>query len=254
MRSITFFSLVSFVILSMVAYQADAQTMSWQAENFAAMNQGDGDGIQVLEPLLDTADSDGNAYQITAASGDAFIGTPNGGAGNAKSWVKYEFNVPTGGDWYFWGRAIATTTGDDSFYWVIDGADADAEANEDTDKIDVWDFNELCNCPLGDCVFSTDWLWFRLSARGNPENGPFPVNGIGCEPVQGIDYDNPIPLTLTAGSHTLHIIGREDGTFLDVIYATMDPAFDANDNPPVIPAVEPQAKLAATWGELKQVR
>jgi hypothetical protein len=263
MRSMTFFSLVSFVILSIVAYQADAQTMSWQAEDFAATNQGDGDGIQILEPPLDTADSDGNTYQIAEASGGKFIGTPNGGAGNAAAWVKYEFNVPQGGDWYFWGRVIATTTGDDSFYWGIDIADADAEANADTEIIDVWDFNELCNCPLGDCVFPQppDWLWFRLSARGNPANGPFPANGIGCDPdPQGIDYENPIPLSLTAGTHTLHIIGREDGTFLDWIYATMDAAFDANENPPLITdiandtAVELQGKLTTTWGQLKHAR
>jgi hypothetical protein len=249
MRSITLFLLASFVILSIVAYQVDAQTMNWQAERFNDQND---DAIQILRPPLDTADSNGNTYQITEAYGDAFIGTPNGGAGNAESWVKYEFTVPQGGDWYFWGRAISTSDADDSFYWGIDIADADAEANADTDKIDIWDFNELCNCPLGECLFSTDWLWFRLSSRDNPAIGPFPANGIGCDPVQGIDYDNPIPLTLTAGNHTFHIIGREDGTFLDMIYATMDGGFDANDTPPV--AVELQGKLTTTWGNLKRTR
>jgi hypothetical protein len=241
MRSITLFSLVSFAILSIVVYQVNAQ-MSWQAERFTSQS---GDAIQILKPPLDTAGSLGNAYQITEASGGAFIGTPNGGAGNAGSWVKYEFTVSKGGDWYFWGRAISTSDADDSFYWMLDGADADAAANADTDKTNIWDFNELDNCPLGTClVFPTDWLWFRLSARAA---GPFSVGPTG----QGIDYANPIPLSLTAGKHTLHIIGREDGTFLDVIFATMDKVFDANQTSPET-AVEPQAKLTTTWGQLKQ--
>ena len=245
MRSITLFSLVSFVILSISAYQVDAQTMNWQAERFIDQNDG---AIQILRPPFDTTGSLGNDYQIIEAYGNAFIGTPNGGAGNAGSWVKYEFTVPQGGDWYFWARAISTSDADDSFYWGIDIADADAEANADTDKIDIWDFNELDNCPLGEClVFPTDWLWFRLSARAA---GPFPVGPTG----QGIDYDNPIPLALTAGKHTLHIIGREDGTFLDMIFATMDAGFDANEDPLPIVAVEQQGKLTTTWGNLKQAR
>jgi hypothetical protein len=242
MRSITLFSLVSFAILSIVAYQANAQTMSWQAERFIDQNS---DAIQILTPPFDTATSLGDTYQITEAYGGAFIGTPNG-EGNNGAWVKYEFTVPQGGDWYVWGRAISTSDADDSFYWGLDVTDADAEADADTDKIDIWDFNELDNCPLGEClVFPTDWLWFRLSARAA---GPFPVGPTG----QGIDYADPIPLALTAGTHTFHIIGREDGTYLDMIWATMDAGFDANETEPT--AVELQGKLTTTWGNLKQVR
>jgi hypothetical protein len=217
--------------------------VGWEAEDFKDKK---GNGIQILKPPLDTADSNGKAYRITEASGGAFIGTPNGGAGNAGSWVKYEFNVPQRGDWYFWGRAIATSDADDSFFWMIDGADADA-VSEDTGNTNIWDFNELDNCPLGEClVFPTDWLWFRLSSR----TGPFPVGPNG----QGIDYANPIPLPLTAGKHTLHIIGREDGTFLDMIFATMDAGFDANKTTPDPRTVELQDKLTTTWGNLKRTR
>jgi hypothetical protein len=219
--------------------------LSWEAEDFKDKK---GNSIQVLKPPFDTANSDGVAYRITEASGGAFIGNPNGGAADSDgSWVKYEFNVPKGGDWYFWGRAIATTGSDDSYFWMIDGADADARS-EDTDKTNIWDFNEQNNCPLGpDCVFSTNWLWFRLSAR---VAGPFPVGPAGS----GIDYANPIPLTLTAGKHTLYIISRESGTFLDWFFATMDKTFDANKTAPDLRTVEPQAKLAAIWGQLKWAR
>jgi hypothetical protein len=199
-----------------------------------------------LKPPFDTATSDGVAYQITEASGGAFIGNPNGGADNDNSWVKYEFNVSKGGDWYFWGRAIATSTADDSVFWMTDGADADA-VSADNDKTNIWDFYEYDNFPLGpDTLFPTKWVWFRLSARAA---GPFPVGPNG----DGIDYNNPIPLTLTAGKHTFHIINRESGTFLDVIFATMDKAFDANTTSPET-AVEPQSKLTTTWGQLKCAR
>ncbi|MBM3235655.1 hypothetical protein FJZ31_05090 [Candidatus Poribacteria bacterium] len=245
MRSITLFSLVSFVILSIVAYQVNAQTMSWQAEKFTSTS---GTALQVLKPPFDTADVNNVAYKITEASGGAFIGNPNnsGVPGLDGSWAKYDFTVPKAGDWFFWGRVIAPTGSDNSFFWMIDGADADATASTtDTDKSNIWDFNEQNNCPLGpDCVFSTNWSWFRLSARAA---GPFPVGPLGA----GIDYADPIPLTLTAGKHTLYIISREDGAFLDKIFATMDKAFDANKISPET-AVEPQAKLTTTWGNLKQ--
>jgi hypothetical protein len=219
--------------------------VSWEAEDFAARK---GNSIQVLKSPFDTATSDGVAYRITEASGGAFIGNPNGGAADSDgSWVKYEFNVPKGGDWYFWGRAIATTTADDSFFWMIDGVDADA-VSSDTDKTNIWDFYEYDNFPLGpDALFSTNWVWFRLSARAA---GPFPVGPNG----DGIDYNDPIPLNLTAGKHTLHIINRESGTFLDWFFATMDKTFDANKTTPDLRTVEPQAKLTTIWGQLKRTR
>jgi len=216
--------------------------VSWEAENFKNKK---GNGIQVLKPPLNTADSDGNAYTISEASGGAFVGSPNGGPGNDQgSWLKYKFNVLTGGDWYFWGRVIAPTGADNSFYWLIDGADANA-VSADNKNTNIWDFHESGNFPFGEGNEGdrTKWAWFRLSSR----TGPF-------EPFPGISYEAPTPLPLTVGSHTLHLIHREDGAYIDWFFATMDKAFDANETTPDLKAVELQGKLTAAWGQLKHAR
>jgi len=240
MRSITFGLFISLVVLSFVAYQATAQRIGWEAENFDASN---GDVLEVLTPPLDTADSDGNAYTISDASGNAFIGSLNGGPGNDQgAWLKYEFDVPAGGDWYFWFKIIAPTGADNSFYWFFDGSD-DQAVSADNDITNIQDFNESGNFPFGEGNEGdrTQWSWFRLSSR----TGPF-------EPFPGISYEEPTPLPLTAGSHTFHFIHREDGGYMDRIYATMDAGFDANETEPV--AIELQGKLTTTWGQLKHAR
>jgi hypothetical protein len=235
MRFITFCFLVGFVILSIVTHEVDAQEyIGWEAENFAGASD---PPMDVHEIPLETADVNGAVYTISEASGDAFIGLANG-EGAAGSWLMYEFNVPVAGDWYFWVRAIAPTGSDNSFYWGLDVADV-------ADATKILDFNELGNFPgpagdtANDPAFDAErknWMWFRFISRAE------------------ISYDNPTPWNLT-GSHTLHLVHREDGAFMDWIYGTTDRAFDANETPPDGPsAVEPQAKLAATWGELKQAR
>ena len=90
------------------------------------------------------------------------------------------------------------------------------------DAVNIWDFNEAAgssvNFPLGDPPPGGSlhsWTWFRLSSR----EGPFP--GIGS-------YESPTPVPLTAGQHTFHLIVREDGAYMDALYATMDETFDAN--------------------------
>jgi hypothetical protein len=216
--------------------------VGWEVENFNAKNGG---VLEVLNPPFDTTDSDGNAYTISEASGGAFVGSANGGPGNDQgSWLKYEFNVPLGGDWYFWFRVIAPTGADNSFYWFFDGADADA-VSADNENTNIQDFNESGNFPFGEGNEGdrTQWAWFRLSSR----TGPF-------EPFPGISYEDPTPLPLTAGGHSLHLIHREDGAYMDRIYATMDAGFDANENPPPTVAVEQQGKSTITWGNLKQTR
>jgi len=244
MRLINLCLLVSFVILGIIVNLANAQIMGWEAENFLSK---DGDEIQVLTPPFDTADSAGNNYIISESSGGAFVGVPNGPVANfnfSGAWFKYKFNVRTTGDWYFWGRAIAPAGADNSFLWHFDAADADIKPEEGP----VWDFNEAGNFPLGgEKVAGSDpdrddksWIWFRLFARDELQN-------------QGASYDNPVPRKLTAGSHTFHLVHREDGAFLDWIFATMDKTFDANKTSPPEPSedVELQGKLTTTWGQIK---
>ena len=191
----------------------------WETETFAEQV---GAAPQIFNPPYDDTDANGHVFRMTEAYGDAFVGTPNN-AGDDGS-LKYLIRVPSAGDWYFWGRAIGPPTGDNSFYWGIDVDDKDAV--RDNAAVNIWDFNEAAglsiNFPLGDPAPDEalhSWTWYRLSSR----EGPFP--GFGS-------YDNPTPVALSAGEHTFHLIVREDGAYMDALYATKSASFDANEVAP----------------------
>jgi hypothetical protein len=242
MRSITVFSLVSLALLSIIAHQAVGQSfISWEAEQFTASN---GDAFETLTPSFKATDSDGVEFDITEASGDVFLSSANGLGNDSGSWLKYEFNIGVAGDWYFWGRVIAPTGADNSFYWAFDIDDADA-VSVDNEITNIWDYNEAAgesiNFPFGDGISAAEkqqWIWFRISSR----TGPFPGRG---------SYDDPTPLNFTAGKHTLHLIHREDGTYVDKIFATTEAGFNANETDPAT-SVQPQGKLATKWGDVKR--
>ena len=215
----------------------------WEAENFTAKN---GNGIGLFNPPHQETGANNVQYRIVEASGNAFVGSENGTGGNSNSWLKYVFNSSVAGDWYFWGRVIGPPSSDNSFFWGVDIRDADAKS-EDNGKVNIWDFNEAAgesvNFPFGNPAPANilhQWTWYRLSSR----SGPFPGRG---------SYDNPTPLALTAGKHTFHLIHREDGAYLDAVFATTDKAFDANETPPDGKlSVEPHGRLATIWADLRQ--
>ena len=103
--------------------------------------------------------------------------------------------------------------------------------------MNIWDFFEAEALRVG---YTTEWIWFRLNTR----DGPFE----GTELIQ--HGDDPVPVELSDGDHTLHIAHREDGTYIDKIFATTDVEFDPNETDPQT-AVEAQNKLTTTWGALK---
>ena len=192
-------------------------SMSWEAEHYTAIN---GDAIKTLNPIFKVTDGYGMEFEITEASNDAFLGVPNGTENASDAWLKYEFSIPVEGDWYFWGRVIAPTSADNSFHWAFDITDADAVSYIGTN---IWDFNESAggsiNFPLGDGITAEEkqkWIWFRISSR----DGPFPGRG---------SYDNPTGINFTVGQHTLHLIHREDGTYIDNFFATTDAGFNPNE-------------------------
>jgi hypothetical protein len=253
MRFVTSLMLVSFVLLAV--HQVNAQEyIVIEAENFDSKQ---GESWQILTPpvtVMANADSAERApelpvgtseFRIGRASLGAFIGNPDRSGVN-NDWVKYEFNVPTEGDWYIWALVVAPTVGDNSWFIGIDITDAEA-VSEDNDNMNIWDFHESAETPddgLGTPLntrFTTDWVWFRLYSRtGNP----FP----GTEIEQ---YGpNPTPLNLTAGTHTFHFAWREH-SFCDVIFGTMD----ASEHPSTTGvAVQPVGKMTATWAQIKQTR
>ena len=229
-------TIILLTVLSLVALPAFAQKyISWEAEDY-----NDSNGTK-FETFTVPTDHPGNAaegvddYTVTEASGGAYIGSHNGVTNDGGDWVKYEFSVDAD-DWHFWGRIIAPSVGDNSCYWVFDAADGDVASTNDA-TMNIWDLFEAQELRVN---YTTDWVWFRLNTR----DGPFE----GTELVQ--HGDDPVPVELTAGDHTLHIAHREDGTYIDKIFATTDVEFDPNETDPQT-AVEAQNKLTTTWGSLK---
>ena len=192
----------------------------WEAEDF---DERVGNAPDVFEPPLQTSDGNGAAYNIPDASGDAFVGSEEASAKTGS--LTYNLRIPSTGDWYIWGRAIGPPTGDNSFFW---GIDLDDLATVDGDpNSNIWDFNEAAgvslNFPLGNPAPEAvihGWAWYLLSSR----EGPFPGTG---------DVNNPIPLELTAGTHTFLVAIREDGAYLDAFYATKSANSNPNDDDPV---------------------
>ena len=223
-------------MLILIVSPAFAQKyISWEAEDF---NDSNGAKFEIFEVPSDQPGNAGEGvddYTVAEASGGAFIGSANGTGNDGGDWVKYEFSVDAD-DWHFWGRVIAPSVADNSAYWVFDAADGDV-ASTNNATMNIWDFFEAGELREN---YTTDWVWFRLNSR----DGPFE----GLELIQ--HGDDPVPVELDAGEHTLHLAHREDGTYIDQIFATTDVEFDPNETDPQT-AVEPQNKLTTTWGALK---
>ncbi len=229
-------TLIVLALLSLIVSPALAQKyMSWEAENFSDSN---GAKFEVFDAPSDqpgNADEGVDDYTVAEASGGAYIGSPNGVSNDGGDWVKYEFSAEAD-NWHFWGRIIAPSVADNSVYWAIDTDDADI-ASTNNDIMNIWDLFEAESLRVN---YTTEWVWFRLNSR----NGPFE----GLELTQ--HGDDPVPVELSAGEHTLHLAHREDGTFIDAIFATTDVEFNPNETDPQT-AVEAKDKLATTWASLK---
>jgi hypothetical protein len=114
----------------------------------------------------------------------------------------YPFAVTSAGTYKVWGRFLAPSTSDDSVWVRMDGAA-------------TWtQWNNIANG-------STTWRW---------------------DPVHDtLAADAPVTYNLAAGSHTLEIAYREDGTKVDRLLITNDLAANPNDAPerPAVTLVTP---------------
>ena len=246
MRFITFFTLVSLVLLSILTFDASAQEFQFAAEDFIASS---GERWHILTPPFTTVASDNpnrapelpenREYTITEAVGNAFIGWPDGPAAccGDDSWVKYSVTVPATGTWYLWALAVVATQADNSWFWGFDVAD-DEVVSGDADgagPMNIWDVLE--NAALHD-RYTLDWTWYPLVSR----RGPHPGGEVGQYTADRIGVE------LSAGTHTLHFSYREHSQ-IDHVWATMEQARDPNVDAPA--SVNPQGKLAAKWGDIK---
>jgi len=131
------------------------------------------------------------AYPMTAAdnpdaSGGRHVWTPNQAGGQGR--LLWNLDVPDAGIWHLWGRVLAPTPEDDSFY-VSFYVDVYRPDGRRLGRVD-WHTGH-----------AKAWRWVRLTA------------GSGRKPVA---------LPLPKGKVRLEVCTREDGTKLDRLFLTPD--------------------------------
>ena len=167
------------------------------------------------------------------ASGGQFIwmeGPPVAGGGG-EGWAEYIIPIPEAGTYALWGKVIAWDGNSDSFWVTWQPADPDENAQETQNTEFRWGVGQ------GD-----EWHWDRINHW-----------------LDGGTFERE--WELEAGETTLRIAVREDATMLDVIFITDNLSEDEAEVGPRDPIpsdslvpVEPQDKLATTWGKLKAGR
>ncbi len=167
------------------------------------------------------------------ASGGQFIwmeGPPLAGGGG-EGWAEYILPIPEAGTYALWGKVIAWDGNSDSFWVTWQPADPDENAQETQNTEFRWGVGQ-----------GEEWHWDRINHW-----------------LDGGTFERE--WELEAGETTLRIAVREDATMLDVIFITDNLSEDEAEVGPRDPIpsdslvpVEPQDKLATTWGKLKAAR
>ena len=144
-----------------------------------------------LEAESGTLTAPMQAVNSSSASGGRYIVVPNGtGFANGGRAV-WTFSIPRSGDYAIWGSIIAPTASDNSFYVSVDANVIDENFSDGVSTF--WDMGSTTSI----------WSWRRVRTKTN----------LG---------DTYRVYTLSAGTHTLFINHREDGTQLDQILITDD--------------------------------
>ena len=124
--------------------------------------------------------------------------------------------MPLDAEVYIWGRAKSTDDFTNAFFFQWN-------TTKNFGKF-VWDIAEVHgpHCP--------NWCWDLLANRPG---------------------DMPFAFEFRHGENDLYIIMREAGTSLDALYVVSDKKTEPPEEA-VPKAVEPDAKLAVTWGRIKE--
>jgi hypothetical protein len=168
----------------------------------------------ITSPLLikDDATASGASY-IQVASGNNSQASMPASEGVAT----YRFSVMTGGVHKIWGRVMAPTVNDDSFWVRMDKIVPDPDGGPDTVvKGSAIRWNDITP--------GTAWHWTRVVADGTT---------------------TPFSFNLTAGDYVLNVAYREDGARLDVMVITSDTAFNPTSPPAGAPAAPQVVTTAA---------
>jgi hypothetical protein len=129
--------------------------------------------------------------QVHIVSDKSYITSTADNSGSAT----YSFTVPVAGEYVIWARVLGTGGGDDSFFVSMDNGPSD-----------IYDDAEN--------TWSQNWQWTRVNGRG--------ASGIPLT-------QSPRSFTLSVGSHTLILKGRELGSKMDTLLITNDKNFVATD-------------------------
>lgn len=167
------------------------------------------------------------------ASGERYIwmeGEPLTGGGD-KGWAEYIIDLPKAGTYALWAHVFVWDGNSDSFWVTWQPADPDEDAQVTKNTEFRWSIGT-----------KNAWHWDRINHW-----------------LDGGTFDRE--WELPAGETTLRIAVREDGAKLDVVFVTDNLSADAADVNPRFPGpedkitpVEPQDKLATTWGKIKAQR
>lgn len=178
------------------------------------------DVIEAPMIVADDADASGGQY--------VWMEGPPATGGGDEGWVEYSLNLPAG-IYALWGKVIAEDGNSDSFWVTWQPADPDENAQETGNTEFRWGVGQ-----------GAEWHWDRINHW--LDGGTFER-----------EWEQP------GGDTTLRIAVREDATKLDVIFITDNLSEDEAEVSPRDPGpedsltpVEPQDKLATTWGKLKQ--
>ena len=180
----------------------------------------------IEEPMVVADDPDASGGQFVWVEGEPLTG--GGGAG----WVEYKLHISEPGTYALWGKVIAWDGNSDSFWVTWQPADPDEDAQVTQNVEFRW------GVAAGDT-----WHWDRINHW-----------------LDGGTFDREWVIE-AGGETTLRIAVREDACMLDVIYITDNLSEDeaeVNPRDPIpedsLTPVEPQDKLATTWGKLKAGR
>ena len=180
----------------------------------------------IEEPMVVADDPDASGGQFVWVEGEPLTG--GGGAG----WVEYKLHISEPGTYALWGKVIAWDGNSDSFWVTWQPADPDEDAQVTQNVEFRWGV-----------AASDTWHWDRINHW-----------------LDGGTFDREWVIE-AGGETTLRIAVREDACMLDVIYITDNLSEDeaeVNPRDPIpedsLTPVEPQDKLATTWGKLKAGR
>ena len=180
----------------------------------------------IEEPMVVADDPDASGGQFVWVEGEPLTG--GGGAG----WVEFKLHISEPGTYALWGKVIAWDGNSDSFWVTWQPADPDEDAQVTQNVEFRW------GVAAGDT-----WHWDRINHW-----------------LDGGTFDREWVIE-AGGETTLRIAVREDACMLDVIYITDNLSEDeaeVNPRDPIpedsLTPVEPQDKLATTWGKLKAGR